>query len=389
VLLGIAVGLVHVIPLNNYIGDVTELMSQRLGAPVTIRNVRYALFPAPQLTLERVGIGKLQEVKIESITVSAWPMSLFGDTKRFSSIEVNSLSAEQDALAWIPGWVKPQSTVQPLNVGRIRLKSVKLAVKGIEVPMFGGEVTLGPDGALQRAMLTDGKMTVELAPKDQALRVALEARNFRLPVGPAAEFDDFSMEGVLEPSQAEVTSLTGKIGRATIKGSARATWADGPIRLEGDLSVTNGELAHLLSQFTREFTATGTLNANVTFAVQGSRFDNLFAQPAVEATFNIEKGVVNNLDIVRAIQSPARDGLRGGKTGFSTLAGSMRLANQRYSYRELQLSSGPMNAAGNVEIGPNGELSGRISAQLGSKTVVVARGNLTISGNLKTPVLRQ
>ena len=82
------------------------------------------------------------------------------------------------------------------------------------------------------------------------------------------------------------------------------------------------------------------------------------------------------------------DGLRGGKTGFNTLAGSMRLANQSYTYRQLQLSSGPMRASGNVDIGPNGELSGRISAELGSKSVIVARGNLALTGHLKTPVLK-
>ena len=90
--------------------------------------------------------------------------------------------------------------------------------------------------------------------------------------------------------------------------------------------------------------ATGTLHANVTYSAQSPKLQSLFAQPAVEATFNIEKGVINNVDIVRAIQSPVRDGLRGGKTGFSTLAGSMRLSNQNYTYRQLQLSSGPMRA---------------------------------------------
>jgi hypothetical protein len=42
-----------------------------------------------------------------------------------------------------------------------------------------------------------------------------------------------------------------------------------------------------------------------------------------------------------------------------------------------------------VDVGPNGELSGRINAELGSRTVIVARGNLAVTGNLKTPVLRQ
>jgi hypothetical protein len=47
-----------------------------------------------------------------------------------------------------------------------------------------------------------------------------------------------------------------------------------------------------------------------------------------------------------------------------------------------------MNSSGSVDVSPDGTLSGRISTQLGSKTVIVARGNLVVTGNLKTPVLK-
>jgi hypothetical protein len=387
VLLAVAIGLLHVVPLNNYIGGAQQIMTQRLGVPVTITNLRYALLPAPSLILERVGIGKLQEIKIESIVVSAWPMMLFGDTLEFDNVEINTLTTDQEALSLVPGWTQPQGGAQPLSVRRVQLKSVKLAVKDLNIPLFNGEITLSREGALQRAVLSDGKVKIEIAPKDNALRVGLEAHNWRLPIGPAVEFDDLAMEAVMDSRQARITTIDGKIGRAMVKGSARASWGSG-IRIEGDFTVTNGELAQLLSGFTRDFTATGTLHANVSYALQGTTLQNLFAEPSVEATFNIEKGVINNVDIVRAIQIPSRDGVRGGKTGFNTLAGSMRLANQNYSYRQLQLSSGPMNSSGRVDIAPNGDLSGRISTQLGSKTVVVARGNLSITGNLKTPVLK-
>jgi hypothetical protein len=387
VLLAVAIGLLHVVPLNHYIGGAQQIMTQRLGIPVTITHLRYALLPAPRLILERVGIGKLQEIKIESIVVSAWPMALFGDTLDFDNVEINSLSTDQEALSLVPGWTQPQGGAQPLSVRRVQLKSVKLAVKDVNIPLFNGDIALNREGALQRAVLSDGKVKIEIAPTDKALRVGLEAHNWRLPIGPAVEFDDLVMEAVMDSRQASITAIDGKIGRAMVKGSARASWGSG-IRIEGGFTVANGELAQLLSGFTRDFTATGTLHANVSYALQGTTLQNLFAEPSVEATFNIEKGVINNVDIVRAIQIPSRDGVRGGKTSFSTLAGSMRLANQSYSYRQLQLSSGPMNSSGSVDIAPNGDLSGRISTQLGSKTVVVARGNLSVTGNLKTPVLK-
>ena len=46
-----------------------------------------------------------------------------------------------------------------------------------------------------------------------------------------------------------------------------------------------------------------------------------------------------------------------------------------------------MSASGNVDV-TDGNLSGRINAEIGSKGVVVARGGLSPSGTLRDPVLR-
>jgi len=149
------------------------------------------------------------------------------------------------------------------------------------------------------------------------------------------------------------------------------------------LSITNGELGKLLPAFTRDFAASGTLSANVSYALQSKTFAALFANPRVDANFNVEKGALNNVDIVRAIQSPARDGVRGGNTKFDVLAGSLQVVGNHYSYRQLRLNSGPMNASGSFDVAPEGDLSGRIIAEVGSKSVIVARGMLNVAGNLK------
>ena len=144
-----------------------------------------------------------------------------------------------------------------------------------------------------------------------------------------------------------------------------------------------------MTSFTRDFQATGNITTNGTFAMQGASLKAMFATPKVDATFTIERGELNNVDVVRAIQSPAREGARGGKTRFDSLTGALQLADKQFSYRRLQLGSGPMNATGNVDVLGNGELSGRVNAELGSKTVVVARGTLNVTGDVKTPILKQ
>ena len=97
---------------------------------------------------------------------------------------------------------------------------------------------------------------------------------------------------------------------------------------------------------------------------------------------------MNNVDVVRAIQSPTASGTRGGKTRFDTLSGAVSYGDGRYVYRQIQLASGPLNANGNLAIGNDGALSGRGSAELGSKGLVVARGNLNITGAVRDPLLR-
>ena len=107
----------------------------------------------------------------------------------------------------------------------------------------------------------------------------------------------------------------------------------------------------------------------------------------MEGPFTIASGELNNVDIVRALQSARAAGQRGGKTRFDNLAGTVQVSGNNYSYRQLQLNSGPMNASGAVDIN-EGALSGRINAELGTKGLVVARGALAAGGTLRDPVLR-
>jgi hypothetical protein len=273
-------------------------------------------------------------------------------------------------------------------VKRIKLTGVRLTTRVIVVPNFGGAAVFGPVGALERATLTDGKMKVEIAAKDKGMRIGLEARSWKLPMGPALEFDDLALEAVVEHQQATISGIEGRIAGTTIKGGARTSWSPGGIKVEGDFNVTNGDLNRLLAAFTSDFTATGQLTTSGTYSLQGPSLKELFSNSRAEATFNLEKGTLSNVDVVRAIQSPSREGVRGGRTSFNSLTGSMQLAGKTHSFRQLQLASGPMQASGNVEVSANGDLSGRISAELGSRTMIVARGTLNVIGNLKTPVLK-
>ena len=125
------------------------------------------------------------------------------------------------------------------------------------------------------------------------------------------------------------------------------------------------------------------------FSTQGQSVAELFAAPRVTATFTLQKGTLNNVDLVRAIQSATRGGNRGGKTQFVEISGEAQSAANRIAYRNLKLLAGPLTATGTLDVSPTAELGGRLNVQMGTATVVIARGVLNVGGALKDPSLSQ
>jgi hypothetical protein len=105
--------------------------------------------------------------------------------------------------------------------------------------------------------------------------------------------------------------------------------------------------------------------------------------------FSIARGELSNIDLVRGIQSPGAAAFRGGRTVFEELSGTLQIANGRYAYRQVQLTSGPLNATATGEVGPGGALQGRLNAEFGGRGGVVARQVLAIAGTVKDPQLRR
>jgi hypothetical protein len=112
----------------------------------------------------------------------------------------------------------------------------------------------------------------------------------------------------------------------------------------------------------------------------------LLDNPRIDATFTVRRGDLDGVDLVRALQA-GREGTTGGSTKFEELTGVLAIANQRYQYRNLQLSAGILNAVGNLDIAPNQDVSGRVFVELRSQANQL-RNNLLITGSLRAVTLR-
>jgi uncharacterized protein involved in outer membrane biogenesis len=314
------------------------------------------------------------------------PWNLLLGTYEFDTIAGNAVTIEPAGIDLLPAMAKASDGVT-LQISQLRLTNIKVNGIPIDVAQFEATANFGRNGALQKMRLSDGKMTVNATPKDKGLALAIDAREWQPPVGPALNFSDLSVTAQVDGQQLTVNAFEGRLGGGRVKGALKATWA-GAINVEGEFNLENGRLQDLLPAYTRDFSANGALSTNGSFAVRGKTLETLFDASATEATFTISTGELSNIDMVRAIQSPTASGTRGGKTRFDTLSGALSVSGGRYNYKQLQLTSGPLNASGALSIGDSGALSGRISAELGSKGLLVARGNLTVTGAVRDPLLR-
>jgi hypothetical protein len=119
--------------------------------------------------------------------------------------------------------------------------------------------------------------------------------------------------------------------------------------------------------------------------MQADSASGLMARPLVQGTFAMTRGELGGMDLARAVQLPGTP--VGGRTAFDELKGSVQIDGNRYSYRNMQLTSGPLEATGTIDVAPGGQLSGRVDAQISSRASVVARTSFAVRGTVKDPQL--
>jgi hypothetical protein len=159
--------------------------------------------------------------------------------------------------------------------------------------------------------------------------------------------------------------------------------------MNGQFKIEQARIQDLAGGFMKSVGARGILNTTGRFTMQAPEWGQLPNNPQVEAQFSISRGELTNVDLLRALQSRSGASIRGGRTSFEKLNGVMRASEGHYSYRELQLVSGPLHATGLIDVAANGELSGRISTELGSKGNVVARSALVLTGTVQDPQVKR
>ena len=387
-LLALPIVLLHVMSLNVFIPPIEKLASDRMGEPVSIHSLRASLWPAPHLQLDGVTLGKLRDIKIPTVRVMPELAAFFGETKTIKSIEVESLTIDQDAVSRIIAWVGPGDSAAKIQVRRIALKTATIEVKGLPLPPLAVDVALAATGQFERANIrsADKKIEVAITPKNDGFEVNIAADDWQPPLWPKLTFSELRAKAMATAEGMSFSDIEGRLYGGKATGSATVKWGDS-WSADGDLKIENILLAEAMPALTNDIAVTGKLDAKTVYSMRAGNLGTLFESPRIQANFSIRDGAIGNIDLARAIQPRATE-TSGGKTLFASLSGNMALEGKRYQYRQMKLAAGLLTASGEADIMPNKQLSGKTSVEMKLKSSTVS-ARLTLSGELQQPVLRR
>jgi hypothetical protein len=89
-----------------------------------------------------------------------------------------------------------------------------------------------------------------------------------------------------------------------------------------------------------------------------------------------------------AVMQSDSAGVRAGVTKFAELTGEFSSVNRGASYRNVNLQGGVLRGAGQVDIGNNSTLNGRVNLEIRSQ-VAQDRGSFSISGTVPRPLVKR
>ena len=388
-LIAVVIGAVQLVPMNSYAPSIEKLASEHLKEPVSIGSMHVSILGGFAINLQDIKIGTTQDVKIDKVTLSPEFGSVFGDVNIIRKVEVESATVAEEVLPRLPKWLEAAVADKNLQISRIVVKSIKLESRTVKLPPFEADLQLSPEGAIQKAVLssTDGKLNVELVPHDNQIDIALSAaKGWVPPLGPQIEFTDLTVKAVATHNQIRVEKFESLLYGGAAKGSAVIVWG-GPWSMDGEVATERISLRELMELFTRDAKSTGQLESKLRYSMSSQGLATLFDSPKVDGSFDIKKGDVDGVDLVRALQSGGRGVTQGGATRFEEINGTLTLAHGRYQYRNMKLSAGLLSANGAFDVSANKDVSGRISVELRSQAAQI-RGNFVVDGDLKAIVLK-
>lgn len=328
-LIGAAVPLL--VPASRFIPQVTRIASEKLNQPVSLADLRLHLFPTPRVVAKGLEVGMKGEVLVEELEIVPDLLSFLSGPRSIRLVRASGVSMKHAALAIADGLPKSDGKGEPLHIGRLRLERIRFQHASMKIPQFDLDVELGEALALRSAVF---------------------------------EMRDVAIRVTMEPEAPKVASyrIEGKAYGGTIKGTARADTTR-QLNLSGKASIAGMELLPIQALLGKPAQFSGRLKTDASFTARARAADQLVNALALDAPFEITGGTYHGYDLSK-VGGFSGKLEKGGATKFDELRGTVQLRGKHVKVTPLCVKSPSLTAAGNVEIAPSQDLSGKLDVSV-------------------------
>lgn len=332
-----------------------------LGVPVKLGALSVDLWPLPAVAVSDLRVQTQPPLTLGRLEARPVWAGLLGGRLEIATLVVRDL-------------VVPATGVAAIGAAMQK----KAAAPGTTAPSgSGGGLSLVPRRALlERVTWVDEK----------GARTTLDAQ---LQLGGDRLLDKASfkiLQGRLAGARGEIQRGDGQwplridVGGGRVSGPLTLTPAKGGAQLlQGQLKTENVEVAELTAP---SRTLTGKLQATTTLRAEFREPGQIADVLVTQTQFTVQDAVVHGIDLAQAVKTIGLS--RGGETRLDTLAGQLHTQGKAAQLKNLVASSGALTAAGDVAMGADRSLNGRVTVDLSSSRGAVGVP-LVVGGTLDSP----
>lgn len=389
VLLTLLLGVPFLIPTGTYLRQIEQVAVEKIGQPVTIESLHFALLPTPRANIGNLRIGRHDEVVIEAIAVVPQLGSLLSDHIVISSVVLNRPQLKKAAFDFVGAMPKSQS---PSSSNRVvlqhfQVREAKIEWPGINLPIMHLAAEFAADQQLTSARLTsaDGRLSLDATPQGDAYALQLDAHEWMLPAGLPLMFNTLKSSMVLQGDALNIQAFDAQLYRGTLKANASLDWRKG-LRADGKFSTQGIEVGEVARLFSKTDLVSGRITGDGAFSTNARTASAAADQLLLDYRFNVAQGVLHGVDLAKAATLLLRAGDKGGETQFDTLTGTLHMAGKQIELKNFKVVSGLLEANGAVRVTSAKQLDGKVDVEL-KKGVALVSVPLQVSGTVDHPVV--
>ena len=361
------IGILHLVNISPLIAPIEKLATESIGKPVHIEQVRASLWPQPHLVLGNVGIG--DTLKAASVQVIPNMATIFEGVKRVKLLTIQGLVIDQNNGEESWQLIETFGKAPSIKVEQLNLSDLSFKLKDLMLGPFDGKMTLTEVSELNTIDLhrVDGTLTAQIKPQGEDYAVTLIGNHWPLPLNPNIVFDELKANASIHQNQMTFSQINGAIFGGNISAKAVLDWSNG-WHTTGDFTLTNANSPQLLKAFSSKASVEGKVSVIGDFASQSAEALKLTNTPTISASIALRNGKINGVDLAHAVMFNQNISLAGDATAFDQLTTNLQVKDGQYHYKQILLNTKQFHANGNVDIGQNQAISGRVNAVLNAQS---------------------